>query len=694
MSPFCANGTGKKQVTHPRRPVLARSRSPSHDTRLPADFSARPPPRQLPVLLLLLLCSSSGAETMLRTACPPLTGVTRRLSTLTGVRGPATSTVSQKASPPKSRIPPRNAEAAQKPWKGKAKERSEQGGGAVSKPKRLLKPYELALRLTKLCDEGKMDEAIETLKNMPLDAQNTVVWSTMISRAGRAGRFQLAYQLYIDMKRRGLKPVLRTFTTLMGAFMRVQSWEDRTKLLQNVHKTYENFLEYVELVKNHNPQSPEYSVAPINAYLSILSRANQRQRMFDVYNSLDQSGPLSPNIITYTVMLGALGYSSMVTPGDDPAAPALRERNASDARLVWRQLTKRLEQDDTSVPIDAPLISSLLPVLALGRPADQVVAFDVLREYVGLAKPGETAPAATVKLTAALLSDVLWLCNATKKHRLCVTFVQQLIAQEWPLLDRGHMDHVLSAYGALAATGSTTEAARALQMLEWMIEREVTSDLGHIIRPGLSTYTLVLVACWRAKDWDSTMRTFELMTGFRAQDFADGATDTPQQTVRSHGKNLLPDVAAASCIARTALETKDEAAMRQCLRIAHHLNLTQYLSTEKGEAEAEPPRVAPRFKKDNTFYTHKMASALVGIVDALVPKRTDGSPRLEPEARNFVAIRSAARSFLITQRHQRPGTTPVLEEQLWASDESLSKMDSAVQWDRISREQKTHSRSF
>lgn len=136
---------------------------------------------------------------MLRTACPSLTTVTRRLSTLTGVHGAATTKVSQKASPSKSRVPFRNIEEIRKPWKGKAREGSEDRSGAESKPKRRLKPYELTLRLTKLCEEGKMDEAIETLKNMPLDAQNPAVWNTMISHAGRAGRFQLAYQLYIDV---------------------------------------------------------------------------------------------------------------------------------------------------------------------------------------------------------------------------------------------------------------------------------------------------------------------------------------------------------------------------------------------------------------------------------------------------------------------------------------------------------------
>ncbi|TBU49598.1 hypothetical protein BD309DRAFT_1076355 [Dichomitus squalens] len=546
-----------------------------------------------------------------------------------------------------------------------------------------------------MCEEGKLDEAIDTLKSMPLDAQNTSTWNTMISHAGRAGRYQLAYQLYIEMKRRGFKPALRTYTTLMSVFTKVPSWEDRSKLIQNVHKTYENYLAYIELVKGHNPKSPEYSVAPINAYLSILGRVGEHQRMFDVYNALDESGPFSPTSVTYTVVLRALGLHSTAARGDTEQGRAIRERHASDARLIWRQLTKRIE-DGAPIAVDAFLISALIRVLALGRPADQIAAFDVLREHVGLAKPGETAPAPTVEMSAPLLADVLSLCNAAKKHRLTVHFAQQLMDKNPSLLDRGHMDHILAAYGALAATGSTTEAARALQTLEWMVEQEMSSKDGHKIRPGLSTYTFVLVACWRAKDWESTMRTFELMTGYRAKDFADGAADAPQQVVRASGRNVLPDAAGASCIARVALATGDEAAMRQCLRIVHRLNLTRYLSLAGGEAEAEPARGVPASRKDATYYAHKMASALVEAVDVLVPRRTDDSPRLGHEERNFVAIRSAARGFLIAHRHQRPNAndTPLLEEELLGSEQGLSAMDEAVEWERIAREQKSNSRSF
>lgn len=64
---------------------------------------------------------------------------------------------------------------------------------------RLLEPHVLSLRLKRLCNSGKIDEAILMLKNAPLAAQNTPVWNTMIHEAMKAQRYSLSYQLYIDV---------------------------------------------------------------------------------------------------------------------------------------------------------------------------------------------------------------------------------------------------------------------------------------------------------------------------------------------------------------------------------------------------------------------------------------------------------------------------------------------------------------
>ena len=500
------------------------------------------------------------------------------------------------------------------------------------------------------------------------------------------------------MKRRGFKPDSRTYATLLAAFSRVPDWTDRGKLLQNAEKAYKSYIEYTDLVKSHNPNSPELSVIPINAFLTVLSRSGQWQRMFDVYNALDDDGPLSPDAVTYTIMIKSFGTRSQLRRGDDPEAHTARARNASDARLVWRQMVKRIESG-ADIAVDSQMVDAIVQALALGRPADHVVAFDIIRDYVGLAKPGETAPHASFKLSAALLSDILWFCNVAKKPRACIHWVQQLMERDPNVLDHGHMEHALAAFGQLGALGSQTEGPRALQMLEWMLEQEMTGKQGHHIRPTLSTYTLALVACWRGKDWDSALRTFELMTGFRGEDFADGATGAPQMTQRSKGRNVMPDTAAMSCIVRAALASGDPEDMRQCMRIVRHFGVHKFLGPAEDDESAgaagthgsATPRIAQRFKKDVHFYAHKTASTLVDLVDALVPQKTEEGPRLSAEERQWVAIRSEARTFLKAQKHHRPGpdATPALEEQPLGSAAGLAATDDAVAWERISREQKT-----
>jgi hypothetical protein len=64
---------------------------------------------------------------------------------------------------------------------------------------RLLRAPILSARLKKLCDNGQVDVAVSTLKNAPLDAQNTPVWNTLIWECMKAERFKLAYELFIDV---------------------------------------------------------------------------------------------------------------------------------------------------------------------------------------------------------------------------------------------------------------------------------------------------------------------------------------------------------------------------------------------------------------------------------------------------------------------------------------------------------------
>ena len=64
----------------------------------------------------------------------------------------------------------------------------------------MLRPSVLSERIKKLAEQGKLDDAVTMLKNAPLDAQNTIVWNTIIAQCMQARHYKLAWQLYNDVR--------------------------------------------------------------------------------------------------------------------------------------------------------------------------------------------------------------------------------------------------------------------------------------------------------------------------------------------------------------------------------------------------------------------------------------------------------------------------------------------------------------
>ncbi|OBZ76233.1 hypothetical protein A0H81_04014 [Grifola frondosa] len=548
--------------------------------------------------------------------------------------------------------------------------------------KRMLRPAVLSERLIKLSREDRLDDAIIMLQNAPLDAQNAIVWNTLIKHVLEARRYKLAYQLYIDMKRRGFSPTIKTYTTMFGGLSTVQEWSKHTKLLEQVHTLFENYVQYVQSIKERDPSSPDLNVGPIAVYIRILASAGLYQRIFDVYYAMDEEGPLAPTKYTYTAMFQSLS-DRRASPDGGRDERGIRDQNASDAKVLWRSMIKRSQKSPIFEP-DAFLITSALRVFALGRPADQLFAFDIIRDYLGFAKPGEDPLPPKVELERPLLSDVLWLCNLTRKYRICTYFAQQVMdghlkAGARAVLDRGHIEQVLTAYGALAAMGTMNESRQALRALEWMLEQD-RNRRDDQLRPGLSTYTLVLAACWRGADWESAMRTFELMSGYHAEDFADGEDGQPPATLRmdqrAAGKNVLPDPAAMSFIVRIALASNDPPTMRQCLRIVDHLGVDRWSDVDREDGG----RVAAQYYKDQSFYAGKTASAMVELIDKVVPKDTERTVEHE----RWLGLRGVAKRLLREQPQSRK--TPFLEQQPLGSERGLLATDSAVEWELATRQ--------
>lgn len=62
-----------------------------------------------------------------------------------------------------------------------------------------LEAYVLSKRLRHLCTQGNLTQAIGLLKATPRDAQNVVVWNTVIVECMKSQKYTRAYTLFVDV---------------------------------------------------------------------------------------------------------------------------------------------------------------------------------------------------------------------------------------------------------------------------------------------------------------------------------------------------------------------------------------------------------------------------------------------------------------------------------------------------------------
>jgi len=472
------------------------------------------------------------------------------------------------------------------------------------------------------------------------------------------------------MKRRGFSPSTRTFQTMFSGLSRIENWPSHPKQLAHAHALYDYFQRHVEAVKKHDPNSPELTTTPIASYIKILGNAGEYQLIFDIYYALDQEGPLSANQFIFTAIFQAL--SERKTPGRI-VDQTVQLQNASDARLLWRQMLKASERSP-GFSVDSHIISAAIIALSNGRQADQAFALQIVSDYLGLTTPDLPPHSGKMPLTVQTLAAALTLCNRMRDHRLCIYFLKQVQKRSEKsggvaLLDRRHMEEVFKAFASLAHPDSPIEPKQALETLEWMLKQEIAGPNGPKIRPAISTYSSVLMACCRGVDWACATRTFELMTGYYTRDFGDdrSSAEPPRMEKRTKGRNLIPDAEIMTHMVRTALATRKPAYIRQVLRIVNHVGVDDLLGinlTSKGGSH-----VSQKATKNPTFYQAKLAAALVETINAVAPShKASGEGRRLEESQCWIVMKERAGSVL--RRVSREPRTPR------ASDtEDLSEYD-------------------
>ncbi|KAF9651168.1 hypothetical protein BDM02DRAFT_978609 [Thelephora ganbajun] len=558
-------------------------------------------------------------------------------------------------------------------------------------PKRFLEPYVLSKRLISLSSQGRLDEAVDMLQNSPLDASNVTTWNTLLLHCMMGKRFKLGYKLFTDMKRRGFKPNVRTYNVLLSGLSRIENWEEHKVQFKNAQALWQGFLQRIEQLKKINPEHKEIRSNPAAFYISILTANKDYNAVFDVLNDLDEEGPFSPTEFIYAKMFQGIAYRTQLAPGDKEN---VTYRNASDAKLLWKDLTKRATKNLELV--SSPIILYLIKALMKGRPADQLYAFDVIHDYLGLSKPGEEAPPRRVEIAPMTLDAVLLLCLTTQKHRLCIHYVQQTIDEaiandRKPVIDHGHMEKVLRSYSAMTIAGSVGESDRAVETIEWMHQYHA---LGWDVKPRASTYGWGLMSCWRGGDWASAARITELMTGCHAEDFVDDSqtSSSPRLDDRTQGRMIVPDARDMSCLLRAALASGEVANMRQCLRMATFFGElktssgTKYMDVYLAQGRLfDDTTKSTVSKREEPFYSTKVASTLANVLTRVL-EGTD--PAVDTsEMKTWRGLRARAKKIL--RESTKPEVeTPDSELEPLGSAGGLEATERFVDYDLATRSQK------
>ncbi|KAH9049717.1 hypothetical protein EDB84DRAFT_1390613 [Lactarius hengduanensis] len=367
----------------------------------------------------------------------------------------------------------------------------------LSKQRYILQPYELSRRLIALCEQGDVDLALHMLQHTPKNAQNVKVWNTLIQKCMEAEKYKLAFFVFVDMKRRGFVPNIRTYATMMSGYATVKDWEPLTKQLGFVHSTYGQLLQLLktsnDLVEDRTSGTGVTSSVqyPIALYISILGKAGNYQKALDVFHELDTDGPLAPHPKIYSSLLCLLADRGPTHGGSIPA-------------LAWTYILR------LAIPkhyIEPRSVDAVIKVLSRGYKSDHKLMFDILRDICGLPRPGEDRPLPPPKVepNMFILDEALDSCIMASRPEMAIHYAQFVIdsPELRPIIQVWHLRKIITAHIVLAEMGppSPAHSESAATWVEWFMAQGHEDSVD--IQYSLST---ALMTCHRCGDMPSALR--------------------------------------------------------------------------------------------------------------------------------------------------------------------------------------------
>lgn len=512
-------------------------------------------------------------------------------------------------------------------------------------------PYKFSKKVQQWIDRHRspltppqVEEVMKLVNDAPLDSVNAAVYNLVFALLGREGKFQRMWKLFNAMKKRGVRPTSRTYTTLLNAYAQVAHSDmqntgftpaDRPAqlTLDRVRVIYEQSQQHIKReLQRAQPEDtgldlpqdgPEdvdevqVNIRPTNAYLKFLGRFGMWEEMQEVFLGMDPVGPLSPDQVTYTTLFHAINNidhhrRSMAKSKSDTAVRLPDVQTGPTARLLWDQAVRGLTSPkrEPGCELDENVALIALQCFVAGRPEDARLVETLIPQLWGLAAPGKPGVASAAPPQADATSNVLPRFKLTVRH---ATALMSLLARMQRSSLAAHYTHLILDTERLQQGFDLPLLRVAVHNLCAMHDVEAAVNVLDMYSPGtgkdgwpLDVLHAVLSAARWSKDWDAALDVFRRFT-FLPPDVENGAPEGRYEWTSPNGRPTdvrgkkwvrpapkRPDVRALDLLVRAALATSNLKPMRQALSIWAHTG-PWYAATVDGQAldlRHPPERVA------------------------------------------------------------------------------------------------------
>lgn len=530
-------------------------------------------------------------------------------------------------------------------------------------------PTELIIRIQKLCSgdsPNRLDLAIQLVKSSSVRVASISVWTELFKLVLKFKKFSLTYKLFLELKRRSIKPDFKFFTFyfyLISRSPRSRNWS-----FQRLESIWSQARSTIDSESNSD------SIGLTNSYLTCLCSHQFVDQAIDLFESIPSHSVDSTTIYQLSTSLQSTPqdldrirrilkhFQSIEEPHEQLdirtclrlASLFLRSTNRSD-----HQFGSRLVQDRLGIDLEPNRyqfwVKSKPPIILHPETKLPLIRFD-----------------------AGQLTTLLRMLLRSRKYSLIRRLWSQIVSNRDLYLKRDSLDKTHCGL-AMIAMGKSNATDEIQDLLVWMIK---SGDKR--LRPNSDTLDKAIQSAWQVEDLSLGIRILASLTqNYDEELIRPGTKDESDQLVTlTRASELKPRLAPiwpsnrALC---TILQTSGKlGAIGEIDRALRVIEVFSRQLPEKTSIERSQPRAETFFDQDEDgsededqflegaredlgtiekYWYHQFIWVLTDLLDKILLRSQDSPDRLSnvissDRLQSIQKWRSLIDRHLSSDRHQ------------------------------------------